>query len=174
MGFLNDAVYGLLNFFYFMKEMKNSDLWILVQVALPNFSIFTKILKNLDFLNSPYFHLLSDSEDSLSGTECVLKREGQFMIKLPFFKKINIHIYALICVSLSDGSTISKFTREQKLKHFPRATSRLPSCFRKNPHLFAKASFCSIFITCNNTFRTFEKRRFFFFGDRSWRYIFSF
>lgn len=129
MGFLNDAVYGLLNFFYFMKEMKNSDLWILVQVALPNFSIFTKILKNLDFLNSPYFHLLSDSEDSLSGTECVLKKGSQFMIKLPFFKKINIHIYALICVSLSDGSTISKFTREQKLKHFPRAASRPPSCF---------------------------------------------
>ena len=48
----------------------------------------------MEFLNSGYFHILSDCEDSLSGLVRVQERRHQFMVKLPLFKKGNYHIYA--------------------------------------------------------------------------------
>ena len=79
--FLNVALAGLLNFFQF-KNFLNISL-----VALPDFSQYTKELRNWDFW-SPNDFILLDYEDSLSDTVCSLKREGtQFMIKLPFFKE---------------------------------------------------------------------------------------
>ena len=48
----------------------------------------------LEFLNSAYFHILSDCEDSLSSLVCVYERRSQLVFKLPVFKERFFHIYA--------------------------------------------------------------------------------
>ena len=46
----------------------------------------------LEFLNSAYFHILSDLEDSLSRLACV--GEGELIVvTLPVFNEKNVHIY---------------------------------------------------------------------------------
>ena len=62
------------------------------------FSKFTKVGK-LELLKSPWFHILINCEDSLSGTVCLYERErvAQFMVKLPVFKEKNAHIIIILC-----------------------------------------------------------------------------
>ena len=45
-------------------------------------------------MNSAYFHILADCEDTLLSLVYEKKREIQFVIKLPVFKKRNVYIYA--------------------------------------------------------------------------------
>ena len=48
----------------------------------------------LEFLNSAYYHILSDCEGSLSSLIYMQERRSQFVIKLPVFKERNVHTYA--------------------------------------------------------------------------------
>ena len=47
-----------------------------INIYKPNFSQFTKQLRNQDFWSSLDFHILLGCEESLSGTVCLQKREG--------------------------------------------------------------------------------------------------
>ena len=59
------------------------------------------------------FHLLSyfvKLWDSLSSLVCVYERESQFVIKLPVFKKRNVHVYAIyLCRYITTMKTCSVY-----------------------------------------------------------------
>ena len=57
LGFLNVALAGLLNFFQFIEELENWDIWTWAWTTFPNFYQFTKQLGNWDFW-SPHAFLI--------------------------------------------------------------------------------------------------------------------
>ena len=77
-----------------MKEMEICDFRMLVEVALQISSNLQKSWKT-GIYQFP-FHIFADCEDSLSGMVCLQDRKSHFILKLPFFKKINVHIHAAI------------------------------------------------------------------------------
>ena len=72
---MNFALVGLPNFFLLMKKIKKIAFFYLSRDCVSNFSQFNKELEKLGLFMSPLIHILSNREDSISGTVCLYERE---------------------------------------------------------------------------------------------------
>ena len=104
---------GVLNFSQF-REKKDGKLGVFF------FPIHRRV-GTLGFLKSPWCHILSDCEDSLSDTVCLWEREGGPNLRLnyQFLRKQNVYNYITImcqfkcwehCFQASMRVKISKFS----------------------------------------------------------------
>ena len=93
---------------------KRWNIWIFECYLRLYFQVSLKQIKRLEirFLNSTYFHTLSDCVRTVFQAWYVFMRESEFVMKLPVFqikKKKKMFIFMeKICVSISAGNTVSK------------------------------------------------------------------
>ena len=93
---------------------KRWNIWIFECYLRLYFQVSLKQIKRLEirFLNSTYFHTLSDCVRTVFQAWYVFMRESEFVVKLPVFqikKKKEMFIFMeKICVSISAGNTVSK------------------------------------------------------------------